>query len=171
MKYLLLTTVLLSLYSNISVAVTGEILDNDIATGADVSVLRAEAELFETIRQGVMLTLTECELEKSCSLNVNQDELHQLVEKLDARITSIAIRHSESGEEGLEDVLLTYVDARDGYNEMLDKLATLPQIQESEANEFVEGDTFSDDVKQDSAGTQNKEGLYNDLFEDIDEDL
>lgn len=171
MKYLFIVAVLLlNSYMEVNAA-TGEILDNEIAAAADLSVLRAEAKLFESIRQGVVLTITECELLESCSLNVNQDELRQLIAKLDARITSIAARHSESsGEEGLEDILLAYVDARDGYNDMLEKLAALPQTQESKADDFA-GEEIFGDVETESTGVENKEEIYKDLFEDIDEEL
>ena len=151
-------------------AATGEILDNDAAVNADVSTLRAEADVFETIRRGMMLTISECEVTSTCSLNVNSDEIHQLVSKLDARITAIAERHSESEEAGLEEILLTYVDARDGYNEMLDKLATMPQAGTSEEEGLEQEDIFND-TKEESAGKENKDGQFNNLFEDIDEDL
>ena len=168
-RYSIIGTVLFCFSMSIHAA-TGEILDNEIAAGADVSVLRAEAQVFESIRKGIVLSITECELEESCVLNVNRVELQQIVEKLDARITSLAIRHSESDEADLEDILLSYADTRDGYNVMLEKLATLSVVNDGESETVIEDDIFSD-IDQDAAGTENTEENYNKLFEDIDEEL
>jgi TolA-binding protein len=171
MKYRSCIIGLALLSSSVGVyAATGEILDNQVATDADIPTLRAEEQLFESIRKGIVLTITECEHQDSCAPNVNREELQQLVEKLNARITSLALRHSETGEKELEDILLTYADMRDGYKEMIDKLANLSVTKEGETKPGTEEDVFSD-AGEDSAGAENKEELYNDLFKDIDEGL
>lgn len=160
---------LIAINSSVNAATSG-ILNNEDVAVADVSVLREEAMLFETIKQGVVLMISDCELAKPCSLNVTQDELRQLITKLESRITMLAIRRSESGEKDLEEILLSYVDARDGYNKMLDKLIALSQMDENKSEEAGKEDIFND-VEENTKGAKNKKDLYNDLFDDVDEDL
>ena len=151
-------------------ATTGGILDNEAVADADISALRAEAKLFETIKDGVVLTLAECEAAKPCALNVTEDELHQLITKLETRISTLALRRSQSGEKDLDAILLTYADVRDGYNKMLDRLSALSQTNEGKTNQNGKEDIFKD-VEEDSTGAKNKKDLYNDLYDDVNDEL
>ena len=103
------------------------ILDDRDADAADPGALQAEAQLFETIRQGIALSIAECELTPKCTPTVNREELRRIVSKLETRLDTLTSRESKSGDAALKPVMLAYVDARDGYNEFLTKLdAILP---------------------------------------------
>ena len=141
----------------------GEILADDVAAGANVSVLKTEAELFEQIKNGVLLSLAECDHGQTCSPKVNSDEVQRILLKLDSRITTLSTRYTKTREQGLDKVLLTYADARKGYAAVLDKLDTLSDQDE---------DTFMKTGGV-SAGTKAGSGSEktNDLFNDVGDDL
>ena len=101
---------------------------------ADVATLQAEADLLETIRKGIALTLALCESGKPCTPSVNRDELHRIIDKVGKRIDVLTARHSETNDAALEPVMLAYVDVRDNYTKVLDELSKLvPQEQEDAA--------------------------------------
>jgi hypothetical protein len=136
----------------------GEILADDIAARADVTALKTEAELFEQIKNGVLLSLAECDHAQNCSPNVNSDEVQRILLKLDSRITTLSTRYTNTREEGLDKVLLTYADARKGYAELLDKLDSLSGKDE--------------DLFMKSGGKPTgSSGNTNDLFNDVGDDL
>lgn len=121
----------------------GEILSNDVAQGADVSALKAEANSFNTIKKGVALSLAMCDGIDLCKPNVNRDELQEIISTLDERIGSIGQRYEETGNKDLEGVLLAYANAKDDYARYLDKLNTIVP-EESNATEdlFGQSDLF-----------------------------
>jgi len=130
------------------------ILNDDTAAQADVQALKAEAELFEKIKKGVMLNLAECDLTKSCKPDVNADEVQRILLKLDSRITSLTARYNKTDEKGLEDVILTYADARKGYAKALDKLDAMSGPQQGQ------------DIYKDTGSTSSGDDL-NDMFNDV----
>ena len=145
----------------------GQILNDDYAAGADVLILKNEIDIFSTIQSGVTLSVVECELFETCSASVKRDEIDQLITTIDSRINSLSIRYSDSEDAALEEVLVGYVDIRDGYNELLEKMNSLPQFEEEEevTDEFGFDDFFgfgpttpvvSDEIQQ--------------LFQDYDEE-
>ena len=103
----------------------GGILDDLDADAAEPGALQAEAQLFETIRQGIALSIAECELTPKCTPTVNREELRRIVDKLGTRLDALTSRHSKSGDAALEPVMLAYVGTRDGYTEFLNKLDTI----------------------------------------------
>ncbi|NNE37507.1 MAG: hypothetical protein HKN08_04315 [Gammaproteobacteria bacterium] len=120
-----------------------QILNEDYAAGADVLILKNEIGIFSTIQQGVELSVVECELFADiCSADVNPSELDQLITTIDSRINALSIRYTESPNADLEEVLVSYVDIRDGYNSILDKINTMPQF---EVEEVVEDEFGFDD--------------------------
>lgn len=102
------------------------ILDDRDAGNAAPQSLQAEARLFEDIRQGIALSIAQCELSPAnCTPTVSREEVRRIVEKLEGRLDALTSRHSESGDAELEPVLLAYVETRDGYTQFLNKLDTL----------------------------------------------
>lgn len=102
------------------------ILDDRDAGNAGAQVLQAEAQLFEHIRQGIALSIAQCELSPAkCTPTVSREEVRHIVEKLEGRLDTLTARHTESGDAALEPVLLAYVETRDGYTQFLNKLDTL----------------------------------------------
>lgn len=134
------------------------ILNDDTAAQADVQALKTEAELFEKIKNGVMLNLAECDLTKTCKPAVNADEVQRILLKLDSRITALTARYNKTNETDLESVILTYADARQGYARALDKLDAIAGPEEGK-------DIYNDTGSGSSGGDLNN--LFNDSGEDV----
>lgn len=143
----------------------GEILSNDVARGADVSALQAEANSFNTIKKGVALSLAMCEGNDLCKPNVKRHELEEIISTLDERIGSIGERYGESGNKDLEGVLLAYSSAKDDYARYLDKLNTMvPEEEDSTEDLFGQSDLFS------GFGTPAQTSQF-DIFKDAGEEI
>ncbi len=149
--------------SGVDAAPRGEILSEEIASSADTSVLMAEANLFNTIRQGITLTIAYCEGLDSCVPDANRVEVERIIDTLDTRISSLVQRHEETGEAELETILIAYADARDGYTEFIEKLGAMPTGED----DIGLGDDFGDDIFGEAAGIDEQ---YN-IFRDFDEEL
>lgn len=101
------------------------ILDDKDAERAETGTLQSEAQLFEIIRQGIAVSIAQCEGTPGCVPSVSREELNRILGKLETRLDVLTARHSQSGDAALEPVLLAYVETRDGYNEFLEKLASV----------------------------------------------
>jgi hypothetical protein len=124
---MLIMVLCIGLTAPLSAQETVGIIDDKDAGKAEPGALEAEARLFETIRQGIALSIAQCELTPKCTPTVNREELRRIVGKLETRLDVLTSRHSESGDAALEPVMLAYVETRDGYTEFLTKLdAILP---------------------------------------------
>jgi len=159
-RFCLSVALLCGLYmTSLPAAVTGKILSEDTFAEADAASLRAEAELFRRVKDGVMLALAECEITEDCTPSVAVPEVERILETIDIRITALADRYSETNNPELEEALLVYADAREGYAEALEQLKALTG---PEDEDDLGDDTFADDLEN---------GDFSDLFEDADEDL
>lgn len=143
----------------VQAAVTGKILPDETFAEADTSSLKAEARLYLRIKDGVMLTLAECEITDTCSPSVGIPEVERIIETIDVRITTLMERYTETSNEELEEALLIYADAREGYADALQQLEALTGPEDDDA---LDDDAFIDDMES---------GDYSDLFEDADDDL
>ena len=146
-----------------------EILPPEAAPEADVSTLAAETELLDSIGDGVALSLAYCQLDEACEPAVSREELSQLVQTVDQRITALAERYSESSEPGLEEVLVAYAEVREKYNRHLEQLE---EVTGAETAPAATEDAFADDVPAAPAAPPAAAApeVY-DIFEDVDEDL
>ncbi len=140
----------------------GTILDDRDADAADARALQAEARLFENIRQGIALSIAQCELTTTCKPTVNREELRRILGKLETRLDALTNRHSKSGDAALEPVMLAYVGTRDGYNEFLTKLDTIlpPESDDADA-----------DVLEDAANLPPEFAIFADADTDLTDDL
>ena len=150
----LFTAILLCGGAAAATGAKGGILRDEAVAGAEPAVLASEARLFARIKDGVMLTLAECQLADSCEPSVDIGEVERILHKIDTRITTLSSRYAESNNKQLEEALLIYANAREGYVEALDRLEAL-------AGE----DTAA------PAGGEATEEDFSDLFEDVDEEL
>jgi len=148
----------------------GEILPTDVAQGADVSALQAEAKSFNTIKQGVALSLAMCEGNDLCKPNVRRDELNEIISTLNERISSIGQRYEESGDKDLEGVLLAYSSAKDDYSKYLDKLNTMVP-EEANATEDLFGQTDLFGGFDGPATGADPFAVFNDADEEIKDDV
>jgi hypothetical protein len=101
------------------------VLDDKDAKQAEPGALQAEATLFETIRQGIAVSIAQCELTPKCTPTVSREELRRIVGKLETRLDTLTARQSAAADAALEPVMLAYVESRDKYNEFLTKLDTI----------------------------------------------
>lgn len=117
------------------------VLNDKDADQADAGALQAEATLFETIRQGIALSIAQCELTPKCTPTVSREELRRIVGKLETRLDTLTARHSAGGDAALEPIMVAYVESRDRYNEFLTKVdQLLPPETESEGRNFDAGE-------------------------------
>lgn len=147
-----------------STAPHAQILIEGTAAAADLNTLRNEVQILSTIQQGVQLSVAECELSDSCAASVNGEELDQLIDTINLRINNLSVRYTDSREPGLEDILIGYVDVRDDYNALRDKLDVLPQFFGRTVGDDLGADAF---IK--SGGVVPEQIL--ELYEDVDEEL
>lgn len=118
-------------------AATGDILQDDTVANADDSALAAEAGVFDTLREGIAISVARCEAEH-CTPDVNKDELELLIKKLNDRISVISSRYQESSDKQLESILLSYANSRDSYKGFLDKLNAVAPAEQKEEEGFPE---------------------------------
>ena len=125
--------------------VQARIMDDDEASLADTSLLQTEASSFRNIRLGIALSFARCEGQVDCSPSVDSDEVKRLLNKLDSRINDLTLRQ-ESVDDPVEyqQVLSLYVNERDNYSAILDRLGTVeepvdlpsePELQDTMAEE------------------------------------
>jgi hypothetical protein len=147
---------------------SAQILNADYASGADVMILKNEIDIFSTIQEGIRLSIVECELFDTCNASVNREELNQIINTINDRINILSLRYTDSGEISLEDVLVGYVDVRDQYNELLDKIADMPEF---EVDVPVVDFEFEDYFSRATSDSNEVSDELMDLFEDADEEL
>lgn len=145
-----------------------QIIEDGSIESADAQSLLQEIELFTTIQQGISLSVTECELLDACNASVNRSEVEQLISTIDNRVNALSLRYTETGDTGLESILVGYVDVRDNYKLILEKMASIPVFaqQESAAVGFDGDDFFT--------GATNSGSVSDDLmqlFQDADDEL
>lgn len=106
---------------------------------ADLTTLDNETAVFQSISMGVALSLAQCDGIDLCSLSVDQDELNELINALDARINSLVLKQ-EAAEDpaAIDQVLTAYMNERDNFGSHLEKLKSL-------SSELDEGGGFLDD--------------------------
>ncbi len=158
------------------------IMDDDEAKLADTSLLENEASMFKNIRMGIALSFAFCEDQASCSPSVDSNEVKRLISKLDNRINDLTLRQ-ESVEDPVEydQVLSLYVDERDNYSAILQRLGTVEEdIEDIAAEEEMDlsepelEDTLAEEtpVVEDEASEVVVEQVDEpDFFEDSDLDL
>lgn len=140
-----------------------KILSDGAAAKANVKTLKIEAGMFEKIKNGVMLSLAACDSVKNCKPHVNAEEIQRILIKLDDRITSLSARYSKTKEKGLDQVLLTYADARKGYAKALDKIDALSE----QGVNTVGGGIYNDTGEAPSGASDKGNSLYNDVGDDL----
>jgi len=143
-----------------------QILTEDTANNASLGVLKQEVEVFTTIRNGLYLSVAECELFDQCDANVNKGEIEQLLVVLDNRINLLSARYTVTTEADLESILVGYVDVRDGYSNILQKMESLPQFE----HQLNTADIGIDLYGSDATSGEVPDNLLR-LFMDTDNDL
>ena len=82
----------------------------------DVGLFEEELTLFGQIGTGIALSLAQCEEQEGCAPNVSENELNNLIEQLEARLSELERRLAEEAE---PNVRATLEELIDGYNKEL----------------------------------------------------
>ncbi len=165
----------------ISVNVSAAILDKDEADKADLTLLKNETVLFQSIGMGIALSIAQCEGVDLCSLTVEEKEIQELINALEERIDSLVLKQ-EAAEDPVEfsNVITAYVNERDSFASHLEKLKSITSTSDVEGDlldETLDLETEEVDFPVDSARNEELLDYLNELeaFEDEeiedDEDL
>ena len=156
---------LLSGWTNVSLAVAGEgIMSNEAAQTESPDELMAEVAVFKNIRQGLTLSVTQCEFDSACDATPNSKEVQQIIDAIDKRVDGLSQRQQDAGNSaGLEDVLVAYGDERSGFSRVLKKIGDTTS---SVVENIDEAEIFGDDAGGEEAAEQ-----FGDMFADEDEEL
>ena len=102
------------------------ILNKEEAAKADLTTLQDEIELFKSISMGISLAIAHCEGNDSCALPMEEREVQQLINTLEARIDSLAVRQTEIDDIiGFNKVLSAYINERDNYSIYIERIRSL----------------------------------------------
>jgi len=102
------------------------ILNKEEAAKADLTTLQDEIELFKSISMGISLSIAHCEGNDSCALPMEEREVQQLIDTLEARIDSLAVRQTEIDDIiGFNKVLSAYINERDNYSIYIERIRSL----------------------------------------------
>jgi hypothetical protein len=102
------------------------ILNKEEAAKADLITLQDEIELFKSISMGIDLSIAHCEGNDSCALPMEEREVQQLINTLEARIDSLAVRQTEIDDIiGFNKVLSAYINERDNYSIYIERIRSL----------------------------------------------
>lgn len=166
-------SVFVSAFLLLSSAVNSEILSLEAADSASIDTLQSEVSLFKNIRDGINLSLALCSGDASCQPSASGGEVEQIIQALDQRIDGLTQRQISGGEgaAGLEDILVAYLDEREGFAGVLEQIGGESA---SVAREDIdESELFGDEAEEVMETTEAAEGAeqFNDMFADEDEDL
>ena len=156
----------------VSVNVSAAILDKEDVAQADVSMLHDEATVFQSIGMGIALSIAQCEGIDLCSLTVEESEIQELINTLEARIDSLVLRQEEAEDPvDFDKVLTAYISERDNYTAHLNKLKSITSTLDAEGSlmdESLELGSEEPDFPVESASNEELLDYVNELeaFED-----
>jgi hypothetical protein len=108
--------------STVVPAPAATILPDNTVRSAEIAALQEEIRAFDTVRQGILLSLGLCDLTETCQPVVSHEELRRLASAVDHRIEQLVMRHADTQDAELETVLIAYADLRDSFNAALAQL-------------------------------------------------
>ena len=160
-------TFLISVNNIAQAAKDGGLLSEEEAQSANVETLLADVAVFKNIRQGIKLSIVQCENTENCQSVANTDELEQLISALDTRLGSLSERRQNPSQPiGLGDVVIAYVDELEDYTRHLENLQASAGVSSGVVDNIDESELFSDG---DEASLEVNQ--MDDLFSDEDEEL
>jgi len=163
----------------VSISLSAAILDKDEADKADLSSLQDETVVFQSIGMGIALSIAQCEGVDLCSFTVEESEIQELINTLDARIDGLVLKQEEAEDpDGFDKVLTAYINEREHYATHLEKLKSITSTLDIDSDLLDESlESEAADFPVDSAKNEELQNYLNDLdaFEDDeledDEDL
>jgi hypothetical protein len=156
-----------------SVNLSAAILDKDEADRADLNLLQNETVVFKSIGMGIALSIAQCEGVDLCSLTVEEGEIQELINTLDARIEGLVLKQEEAEDPvAFDKVLTAYINERETYTSHLEKLKSITSTLDVD-NELLDGTLESEavDFPVDSARNEELQNYLNDLGAFEDEEL
>ena len=158
---------LISVWSTTSVAAAG-LLSSEAAQSADPDALLAEVAVFKGMREGLTLSVMQCESTGDCAVAADTGEVQQVINAINSRIGGLEQRQVDAGNSaGLDDVLAAYGNEKGGLTRLLRKIESTPR---SVIENIDEDELFGDGESGDAEKAESSEQL-NDMFADEDEEL
>jgi len=159
----------------VSVNVSAAILDKEDVAQADVSMLQDETTVFQSIGLGIALSIAQCEGIDLCSLTVEESEIQELINTLDARIDSLVLRQEEAEDPvDFDKVLTAYISERDNYTTHLEKLKSITSTLDADSSlldDSLELGSEEPDFPVESASNEELLDYLNELESLDDEEL
>ena len=158
-----------------SANVSAAILDKEDVAQADVSMLQDETTVFQSIGLGIALSIAQCEGIDLCSLTVEESEIQELINTLDARIDSLVLRQEEAEDPvDFDKVLTAYISERDNYTTHLEKLKSITSTLDADSSlldDSLEFGSEEPDFPVESASNEELLDYLNELESLDDEEL
>ncbi len=157
-----------------SVNVSAAILDKDEAAQADLTMLQNETQIFQSIGMGIALSIAQCEGIDLCSLTVEESEIQELINTLNARIDSLVLRQEEAEDpDGFDKILTAYINERENYTTHLEKLKSITSTLEEDSDLLDESLEPASDEPDFPVETARDEAIqdYLDELETFEEEL
>jgi len=163
------------LFILVSINVFAAILDKDEADKANLTLLKNETVLFQSIGMGIALSIARCEGVDLCSLTVEEKEIQELINALEERIENLVLKQEEA-ENPVEfsNVITAYVNERDSFTSHLEKLKSITNTSDIEGDllyETLELESKEADFPVDSARNEELLDYLNELEAFEDEEL
>ena len=159
----------------VSVNMSAAILDKEDVAQADVSMLQDETTVFQSIVLGIALSIAQCEGIDLCSLTVEESEIQELINTLDARIDSLVLRQEEAEDPvDFDKILTAYISERDNYTTHLEKLKSITSTLDADSSlldDSLELGSEEPDFPVESASNEELLDYLNELESLEDEEL
>jgi hypothetical protein len=159
----------------ISVNVSAAILDKGEVDKADLNLLQDETVVFQSIGMGIALSIAQCEGVDLCSLTVEEGEIQELINTLDARIEGLVLKQEEVEDPvGFGKVLTAYINERENYATHLEKLKNITSTLDVDSDlldDSLELESEAADFPVDSARNEELLDYLNELDAFDDEEL
>ena len=131
-------------------ATEGKILAPDSVDPADSGKHAGELAVFESVGQGIQLSLANCSDRSDCEPVLSEDELATLIQTLDARIEQLNAAEPESERE-VDRLINKYRQTRQQYALYMEELRDIQRDIREMADEEVPAARPADDIQAESA--------------------
>ncbi len=142
-------------------------VDVDEIKAVGIEQLMSEISLIDTIGKGILLAISQCETDEVCLGHVDRAEVQQMIEAIDDRVQLLGERREETGEPGLEDVLIAYVEQRENLTNYLERIDV---IVPDDAEEDVGNDFFGITTTSVSSIAE-RYRIFNDVDEALEDEV
>ena len=126
-------------------ATEGRILSENEVDPAAGNALAGELAVFESVGQGIALSLAVCDEAGNCDPMLSEDELAKLIETLDARIDQLtAVEETSATADNYDSLLNEYRQTRQEYALYMKELRDIKRGVQEFAEEEIPAETTSE---------------------------